>query len=161
MLGAILQRINPGAPTAGEAAPPIALSQADQVRIIEYLPAVKNPNAVNAWTVLVVEKDHNLFGSSPLSAVAGLPLSAQGQTADGARVVLPAFWPAPWATIPHCCAQCCSSWPQMASSPAPLAPPSIGLAYVLPDRNQPGIRRPGKRRWEAKLVSPEAAQMTP
>ncbi|WAQ83545.1 hypothetical protein PtA15_3A916 [Puccinia triticina] len=41
MLGAILQRNNPGAPPAGEAAPPIVLSQADQVRIFEYLPAVK------------------------------------------------------------------------------------------------------------------------
>ncbi|OAV89591.1 hypothetical protein PTTG_28631 [Puccinia triticina 1-1 BBBD Race 1] len=41
MLGAILQRNNPGAPPAGEAARPIVLSQADQVRIFEYLPAVK------------------------------------------------------------------------------------------------------------------------
>ncbi|WAQ90792.1 hypothetical protein PtA15_13A191 [Puccinia triticina] len=61
----------------------------------------RSEDFVNVWTVLVVEKDHDLFGSSPLvdevdrlscrcptdaePAVAGLPVAAPGQTADGAR----------------------------------------------------------------------------
>ncbi|WAR55640.1 hypothetical protein PtB15_6B383 [Puccinia triticina] len=46
-----------------------------------------------------------------MSAAAVLPVTARRQTADGAQVVLPAFCPAPWVTIPHRRARCRSRWP--------------------------------------------------